>query len=93
MAKISFLECTKCKHQLSAETPQTLCTKCAGSLYVRYDLQALRGKFKPETLAGRVASMWRYAKFSRSEPVTLAKASHRSFPAAKPKMFGSKTKG
>ena len=41
MAKIVFLECSKCGHQLSAETPQMLCTKCQGSLYVRYDLKAL----------------------------------------------------
>src|SRR6266481_545262 len=72
MAKISFLECTKCKHQLSAETPQTLCTKCAGSLYVRYDLKVLRGKFKPEMLAGRPATMWRYAEvLPDAKPVTL----------------------
>jgi threonine synthase len=72
MAKISFLECSKCSHQLSAETPQTLCTKCQGSLYARYDLKGLRGKFKRESLAGRVASMWRYAEvLPDAEPVTL----------------------
>jgi threonine synthase len=72
MAKISFLECSKCSHQLPAETPQTLCTKCQGSLYVRYDLEALRGKFTREMLAGRVASMWRYADvLPDAEPVTL----------------------
>ena len=72
MAKISCLECSKCGHQLSAETPQTLCTKCQGSLYVRYDLKALRGKFTREMLAGRVASMWRYADvLPDAHPVTL----------------------
>src|SRR5881394_4102595 len=73
MAKIAFLECTKCNQQISAETPQTLCPKCAGSLYVRYDLKALRGKFTPAMLAGRVASMWRYTEVLPDvEPVTLA---------------------
>jgi len=45
-------------------------------LYVRYDLASLKGKFRPENLSGRVASMWRYAEvlpeLSKSEkPVTL----------------------
>ena len=62
MAKIAFLECSKCRHQLSAETPQTLCTICQGSLYARYDLKALRGRFRTEMLAGRPATMWRYAE-------------------------------
>ena len=30
-------------------------------LFVRYDLSAMKGKFRREDLRGRVASMWRYA--------------------------------
>jgi threonine synthase len=45
-------------------------------LFVRYDLQALKGKFGREALRGRVASMWRYAEVLPSlaaseSPVTL----------------------
>src|SRR5262245_18568662 len=61
MASIAYLECTKCGETISAETPQTLCPRDGGVLYVRYDLAKLKGKFQPQALAGRVPSMWRYA--------------------------------
>ena len=38
MAKISYLECTKCGDHISAGQPQTICPKDGGSLYVRFDL-------------------------------------------------------
>jgi threonine synthase len=43
MPKIKELECSRCKATVSAETPQTVCPKCAGSFYVRYELSGLRG--------------------------------------------------
>jgi len=72
MARIAYLECTKCGEHLSAEQPRTLCPKDGGSLYVRYDLAPLRGKFTPESLAAAPKSMWRYAPVLPDvEPVTL----------------------
>ncbi len=72
MAKIAYLECTKCGEHISAAQPQTICPKDGGSLYVRFDLQALKGKFTRESLRGRVASMWRYHEVLPGEkPVTL----------------------
>src|SRR5438874_10729174 len=72
MAKIAYLECAKCGERLSGDTPQTLCPRDAGSLYVRYDLAALKGKFTPASLAGRPATMWRYAEVLPAvEPVSL----------------------
>ena len=94
MAKILFLECSKCGHQLSVETPQTLCTKCQGSLYVRYDLKALRGKFTREILAGRVASMWRYAEvLPDAEPVTLGEGFTPLLPSRSTKNVWIKDEG
>jgi threonine synthase len=94
MAKIVYLECTKCGHQISAETAQTLCTKCQGSLYVRYDLKALRGKFTPEMLAGRVASMWRYADvLPDAEPVTLGEGFTPLLPSRRTKNVWIKDEG
>src|SRR3954466_443435 len=94
MAKIAFLECSKCSHQLSAETPQTLCTKCQGSLYVRYDLKELRGKFTREMLAGRVASMWRYAEvLPDAEPVTLGEGFTPLLPSRTTKNVWIKDEG
>src|SRR3954453_11893758 len=94
MAKIAFLECSKCGHQVSAETPRTLCTKCKGSLYVRYDLKALRGKFTREMLAGRAASMWRYAEvLPDAEPVTLGEGFTPLLPSRTTKNVWIKDEG
>jgi threonine synthase len=72
MAKIAYLECSKCGQHISAERPQTVCPQDGGSLYVRYDLDSLKGKFKPESLKGRAATMWRYKEVLPGEqPVTL----------------------
>jgi threonine synthase len=60
--RISYLECTRCGDHLSADRPQNICPKDGGVLYVRYDLASLKGKLRREDLAGRVASMWRYAE-------------------------------
>jgi threonine synthase len=71
MPTISSLECARCHHHLDATQPRTLCPLCAGSLYVRYDLEALRASAqKPGPLAP--PSMWRYADvLPAAEPVTL----------------------
>jgi threonine synthase len=70
--RIAFLECTRCGEHLSADCPQNICPKDGGVLYARYDLASLRAKLRREDLAGRVASMWRYAEvLPDGEPVTL----------------------
>jgi threonine synthase len=72
MAAIAFLECTKCGERLSAEQPQTVCPKDGGVLYVRYDLEWLKKTVRKESIAGGVASMWRYAGvLPDAKPVTL----------------------
>ncbi|NYF53265.1 threonine synthase [Tunturiibacter gelidoferens] len=78
MAVIVSLECSRCHHHLSAETPQTLCPLCAGSLYVRYDMDKLRQTAKREDIAARAAAspaslgMWRYSSVLPDvTPVTL----------------------
>jgi threonine synthase len=68
LAPIAYLECTKCGSQIPADRPQTVCPKDGGVLYVRYDLAALKSKFTTASLAGRSASMWRFADVL---PVTL----------------------
>ena len=72
MARIAYLECTKCGERLTPDQPRTLCPKDAGSLYVRYDLEPLRGKFTRESVVKGPKSMWRYAPvLPNVEPVTL----------------------
>ncbi|HEX2328874.1 MAG TPA: threonine synthase [Candidatus Angelobacter sp.] len=72
MARIAYLECTKCGDHLDPNQPQTICPKDGGSLYVRFDLAALKGKFTPAALAGRPATMWRYHEVLPGDsPVSL----------------------
>jgi threonine synthase len=77
MPKIKNLECSRCKENVSAEMPQTLCPKCKGPLYVRYDLQHLRGTaardaIAPDAAKSPWAGMWRYrAVLPDANPVTL----------------------
>jgi threonine synthase len=77
MPTIANLECSRCHKTVSAETPQTLCPHCAGSLYVRYDLSPLHGIAVRDTIAQYAASvpwagMWRYSLvLPDAQPVTL----------------------
>ena len=77
MPQIASLECSRCHHHIDANQPRTVCPVCAGSLYVRYDMDALRSTArKPGEGAaltqGEAHSMWRYRDVLPSvEPVTL----------------------
>jgi len=77
MPKIAALECSRCKHILSAEKPQTICPQCAGSLYVRYDLAPLYGQAKREVITKDASTngwsgLWRYRSVLPDvAPVTL----------------------
>jgi threonine synthase len=72
LARIAYLECTKCGAHLSADQPQTVCPKDAGVLYVHYDLAAMKPTFTAASLFGRTPSMWRYAEvLPEAEPVSL----------------------
>jgi threonine synthase len=71
MPAIAFLECSRCQNQISAEKYETVCPKCAGALYVRYDAETLKKTAKrPES--GGAQSMWRYQDVLPAvDPVTL----------------------
>jgi threonine synthase len=77
MPSIAHLECSRCHATLDAATPQTVCTLCAGALYVRYDLAAAKGTAVRDAIGsadadGRWSGMWRYSAVLPSiEPVTL----------------------
>jgi threonine synthase len=84
MPAIASLECSRCHHHIAADTPQTLCPLCAGSLYVRYDMDNLKRTAKRDDIAASAAAgpaslgMWRYASVLPSgapdnpiTPVTL----------------------
>jgi len=77
MPQIAHLECSRCHHLLDASVPQTVCTVCAGSLYVRYDLSAATGTAVRDAVGHAPedspwSGMWRYrAVLPSVEPVTL----------------------
>ncbi|ALC82695.1 MULTISPECIES: threonine synthase [Bacillus] len=56
---ISHLECPKCNREFPHNEIQQLCS-CGSPLLVRYHLQELRAKLKPDQLKERENSLWRY---------------------------------
>ena len=72
MAEIVCFECARCGEKLSPAKAQNLCLKCQGPLYVRYDIAKVGKTFRPESLTGREATMWRYREvLPAADPVTL----------------------
>ncbi len=72
MARIAYLECTKCGAHLSADYPQTICPTDGGILYVRYPREDLKQDFNRTFLAARPATMWRYIEvLPDARPVSL----------------------
>ena len=78
MPSIAYFECSRCHAHLSADGPQTLCPQCAGALFVRYDMDALRQTASRDDIQAKAAAaptslgMWRYAGvLPAAEPVTL----------------------
>jgi threonine synthase len=72
MPRLTHLECTRCGEHFPADRPQTVCSKDAGVLYARYDLDAIKRTFSPARLAGRAPTMWRYdALLPEANPVSL----------------------
>jgi threonine synthase len=80
MPSIAYFECSRCHAHISADTPQTVCNQCvnqpAGSLYVRYNLDHLRGTSPVDVIdkdtASSWAGMWRYRSvLPQVRPVTL----------------------
>jgi threonine synthase len=72
VSSVIHLECTKCGAHVSADVPQNVCPQDGGILFARYDLQSLKQHFKPETLRGGEATLWRYREVLPAvEPITL----------------------
>jgi len=77
MPRIAFLECSRCRLHHDPATPQTVCTACAGALYVRYDLSAAKGISQRDLIGTsefdkRWSGMHRYGQVLPDvEPVTL----------------------
>ena len=78
MPKIAYLESATSRHRLSADTPQTVDPATGESLFVRYDMDALRRSAHRDAPARYAAAslrslgMWRYRDvLPEVEPVSL----------------------
>lgn len=67
---VTHLECTLCGKHYDHRVLQTLCHDCARPLYARYDLAAVAAAVSKGDLAGREASLWRYAELLPVEEST-----------------------
>ncbi|MGA8657981.1 MAG: threonine synthase, partial [Chthoniobacterales bacterium] len=59
---VTHLECTSCTTRFGAGQLHTVCSKCGKPIYVRYDLEAIRGQIRREDFHLREASLWRYSE-------------------------------
>jgi threonine synthase len=72
VSRVIYLECTRCSAHLSADVPQNVCPQDGGILFARYDLKSLKQNFKPDSLRGRDATLWRYRDVLPDvKPITL----------------------
>jgi threonine synthase len=77
MTNIASFECSRCKSIFKPTPAPTVCEKCAGTLYVRYDFSGQRGLSERDSLGQskddrRWSGMWRYRNVLPTvEPVTL----------------------
>lgn len=97
MPSIQHLECSRCGHTVSADTPRNVCPKCAGSFYVRYDLSAAKGLAARDRVTQdypRSTGMWRYRDVLPSvDPVTLGEGWTPMLPSRRYKHVWTKEEG
>lgn len=62
MSYCTHLECSRCAQVYDPNMPQNLCTACGKPLFPRYALDKIAQTWDKSVLAGREASMWRYAE-------------------------------
>ena len=77
ITNIAYFECSRCSTTFQPSPIPTVCEKCAGTLYVRYDLSKLKGLDARNSIEKnndpyRWRGMWRYRDLLPAvEPVTL----------------------
>ena len=69
------MDCSRCHNTFATDGPATICPKCTGALYVRYEFGPLRGVQHRDEIALPTqpwSGMWRYkAVLPEAEPVSL----------------------
>jgi len=74
--KLEFaLVCSRCEKSIDASGTPSVCTECGAPLLVEYPLQRIAGRFRPQDLAGRPWTMWRYREVmplaTDEQPISL----------------------
>ncbi len=99
MPHIAYLECSRCNTHHDPSIPQTVCTKCAGTLYVRYDLTSAKGLAQRDAIGTTKedrswSGMWRYRSVLPSiDPVTLGEGWTPMLPSRRYKNVFLKEEG
>ncbi|HKQ62611.1 MAG TPA: threonine synthase, partial [Candidatus Polarisedimenticolaceae bacterium] len=67
------LECSACGQAHDSARLQGLCSSCGGVLLARYALERAAATLRPQALAGRPPTLWRYAEVlpGSDDPLTL----------------------
>ncbi|HTW18656.1 MAG TPA: threonine synthase [Mycobacteriales bacterium] len=59
---LALLQCSRCAAQVEPDVVQHLCPQCSSPLLARYDLDRARATLTVDALAGRSATLWRWAE-------------------------------
>ena len=87
---LQHLECSKCGEIYPHTVPQNICTACGKPLLARYALEQLSGKWTPDTLLSRPASLWRYRELLPiSDPKDIVTLGETMTPLIHAKRLGA----
>ena len=68
MSALRGLECSGCRAWFDADRLSGVCPECGAPLLARYDLEGLRGRLTPETVASRPRGIWRWWEILPASP-------------------------
>ena len=60
ISHIINLKCSRCKKEHDHKELNTVCKKCEGTLFARYDIEYTKNNLKKKDLLKRERNMWRY---------------------------------
>jgi threonine synthase len=87
---VTHLECANCGQHYSAIELHNLCTSCQRPLWVRYDLEGLKGAFDKKTLFGRPPTMWRYLEMlPMRDPANIVSLTETITPILETRRLGA----
>lgn len=88
---LQHLECSKCSEIYPHTTPQNVCRSCGKPLLARYALEQLSGKWTPDVLLSRPASLWRYLELLPiSNPTDIVTLGETMTPLIHTKRLGNR---